>query len=206
MIIALTGPTCSGKTSIERELHKLGYGAVASHTTRQPRPGEVSGRDYCFVARDEMQAMLAGDELIEFNEFGGALYGLSKAEVLLSLSRNSKVAVVLDPNGKRNLREWALLRSVPFVATWVECSPAVQAKRFAARVAQLPSARLEDFLADRLTSMLGLENQWRERTGVFRGSRYELRMSSDSLTSQNLASFIDSYVCGLTVVQKQLDL
>jgi guanylate kinase len=197
MIIALTGPTCSGKTTIERELHKLGYGSVASHTTRALRPGEIDGKDYCFVSPVEMQAMIEANELIEFNRFGSTLYGISKVEVLWALANNIAAVVVLDPNGNHNLREWAASRGVSFRGVWVECSVHIQAQRFAARVAQVDGARVESFVADRLALMLGVEHEWRERTGAFCATRYDLRMSSDSLSPQKLASFIDDYRLGL---------
>lgn len=51
------------------------FGFSISHTTRQPREGEQTGREYHFVTRDEFQAAVQNNEFIEWAEFSGNMYG-----------------------------------------------------------------------------------------------------------------------------------
>lgn len=44
-------------------------------TTRKPRAGELDGRDYYFVEREEMELCINENEFIETAEFSGNLYG-----------------------------------------------------------------------------------------------------------------------------------
>lgn len=44
-------------------------------TTRKPRAGEVPGKDYTFVSREEMLKMIKNGEFLEYTEFSGNIYG-----------------------------------------------------------------------------------------------------------------------------------
>ena len=57
------------------------FGFSASHTTRQPRPGEEEGRDYHYVTREAMIELVEQGQFIENAEFSGNMYGTSKAAV-----------------------------------------------------------------------------------------------------------------------------
>ena len=46
-----------------------------SDTTRDPRPGEVDGKDYYFVSREEIEKAIANNEFIEHATFSGNTYG-----------------------------------------------------------------------------------------------------------------------------------
>lgn len=51
------------------------FGFSTSHTTRKPRNGELDGKDYHFVDREEMELRINDGEFIETAEFSGNLYG-----------------------------------------------------------------------------------------------------------------------------------
>jgi guanylate kinase len=55
--IILSAPSGGGKTSIARKLlaSRTDLGYSVSCTTRQPRDGEVDGRDYYFLSRAEVR-------------------------------------------------------------------------------------------------------------------------------------------------------
>lgn len=55
---------------------------LCSDTTRSPRPGEVDGKDYHFVSRDDFTKLLKSDGFfIEHAEFSRNLYGTSRRAV-----------------------------------------------------------------------------------------------------------------------------
>jgi guanylate kinase len=101
--LIIVGPSAVGKTTVVDRLLALVPSAVrlVTTTSRPPRPGEVDGRDYHFVSRDEFVAKRDNGEFLEWNEFCGYFYGSSK--VVLDGLRASHLAVfaVLDVNGAR---------------------------------------------------------------------------------------------------------
>ncbi|XP_049654946.1 guanylate kinase isoform X4 [Accipiter gentilis] len=76
--VVLSGPSGAGKSTLLKKLlkdYENIFGFSVSHTTRQPRPGEVNGKDYHFVTREEMQKEIDAGEFIEHAEFSGNMYG-----------------------------------------------------------------------------------------------------------------------------------
>ena len=96
--IVLVGKGASGKNFLMERFEKRGFRHLVSHTTRPMRVGEKEGDEYHFVSRDEFEKMIADDELLEYQEFGGELYGCSKKEW-----ENSDV-VIMAPQGVENLK------------------------------------------------------------------------------------------------------
>lgn len=75
-----------------------------SHTSRQPRPGEVDGKDYIFISRAKFEAMITRSEFVEWAENYGQLYGTSVG-VLDNLARdNHDVILDVDPRGAKALK------------------------------------------------------------------------------------------------------
>ena len=58
-----------------------------SVTTRKPRPGEVDGQDYYFISEEKFKAMIATQELLEWANVFGNLYGTPKASVEEALAK-----------------------------------------------------------------------------------------------------------------------
>ena len=54
-VLVLSGPSGAGKDTVIDELIKQDKDTVISisMTTRKPRPGEVDGKDYYFVSKEE---------------------------------------------------------------------------------------------------------------------------------------------------------
>ena len=71
ILIVVSGFSGSGKGTIMKELLQRydNYALSISATTRQPREGEVDGREYFFKTREEFEKMIAKDELIEYAKY-----------------------------------------------------------------------------------------------------------------------------------------
>jgi len=52
-----------------------------SHTTRQPRSGEVNGREYHFVSPAEFRSLVERDEFLEWATVHQSLYGTARSEL-----------------------------------------------------------------------------------------------------------------------------
>jgi guanylate kinase len=82
-VFVITGPSGVGKgTLIERLLEAIPELELSiSATTRQPRPGEVDGRDYHFLSPEEFRSRLEGGEFLEHASYSGNHYGTLRSEV-----------------------------------------------------------------------------------------------------------------------------
>nr|XP_028607469.1 guanylate kinase isoform X4 [Podarcis muralis]XP_028607470.1 guanylate kinase isoform X4 [Podarcis muralis] len=75
------------------------------NTTRQPRPGEVNGKDYHFVSREEMQKQIDAGGFIENAEFSGNMYGTSKAAIQAVQAQNQICILDIDMQGVKNIKK-----------------------------------------------------------------------------------------------------
>ena len=70
-----------------------------SMTTRQPRPGEMDGREYYFVTPEEFQRNIDNDNLLEWAEFVGNRYGTPKDKVEEKRREGKNVLLEIEVNG-----------------------------------------------------------------------------------------------------------
>jgi len=97
----ITGPSGAGKTSVIKRLleldRKLAFSVSA--TTRPRRPGEVHGRDYFFISREEFVRLREEGRLLEWTEFQGHLYGTPREQVVERLREGRDVIIDVEVNG-----------------------------------------------------------------------------------------------------------
>lgn len=100
-LIIISAPSGAGKTTIVNQaLQRLeGVRDSISYTSRAPRAGEEHGQDYHFVTRNEFEAMITRDELLEWAEVHGNLYGTSRVFVSEVLASGSDVILTIDVQG-----------------------------------------------------------------------------------------------------------
>ncbi|KAI0393603.1 guanylate kinase [Xylariaceae sp. FL0594] len=106
--VVISGPSGVGKSTLCQRLLAAHPGSLAttvSHTTRQPRPGEVEGESYYFVSRDEFQSLLARDAFIEHAEFNDNLYGTSRQTVIDQTASGSVVLLDIEMEGVKQLKK-----------------------------------------------------------------------------------------------------
>lgn len=105
ILYLVSGPSGSGKTTLCRRLALDGLAHYAiSCTTRQPRPGEVTGRDYYFLSVPEFQAEIAQGAFLEHAEVHGNFYGTLLSEVLTFLAQGKDVVMDIDVQGAEQVR------------------------------------------------------------------------------------------------------
>ncbi|XP_070582919.1 guanylate kinase [Erythrolamprus reginae] len=106
--VVLSGPSGAGKSTLLKKLlrdYDNVFGFSVSHTTRQPRPGEVNGKDYHFVTREEMQTEVDAGEFVEHASFSGNIYGTSKAAIQAVQAQNQICILDIDLQGVRNIKK-----------------------------------------------------------------------------------------------------
>ena len=105
-LYAIVAPSGAGKTSLVEALLKEEpkIRLSVSYTTRAPRSGEVNGRDYQFVSRDEFEALLKQGEFLEYAEVYGNLYGTSKSWITAARAAGDDVLLEIDWQGATQVR------------------------------------------------------------------------------------------------------
>jgi guanylate kinase len=103
----LSSPSGGGKTTIARLLleRRKDVGYSVSCTTRTPRPGEVNGKDYFFLSKEDFEARKAREEFAESAVVHGNLYGTLRSEVQRVLSGGKHVVMDIDVQGARQFAQ-----------------------------------------------------------------------------------------------------
>jgi guanylate kinase len=109
LMFVLSSPSGAGKTTLSRLLieRMSGLKMSVSATTRAMRPGEVDGRDYQFVDKARFEAMVKGDELLEWATVFDNRYGTPRAPVEAALSAGRDVLFDIDWQGTQQLKHKA---------------------------------------------------------------------------------------------------
>lgn len=108
-LFVIAAPSGAGKTSLVAALLARLPALVVSisHTTRQPRPGEVDGRDYHFVTTPQFEEQIAQSDFLEHANVFGNLYGTNREALLLQLTQGLDVILEIDWQGAAQvLKEW----------------------------------------------------------------------------------------------------
>lgn len=104
-LVVVSGPSGSGKSSIVRNLlGRLDIEFSVSATTRSPRPGEIDGRHYHFVNKENFEEMIASGELLEWAEYNGHYYGTPKSGVDRATGEGRDVLLEIEIQGARQIR------------------------------------------------------------------------------------------------------
>ena len=106
-LILLTGPSGVGKGTLLQALCQRhpDLPVSVSVTTRPPRPGEVEGKDYYFVPREQFQGLIEQGALLEWAEFAGNYYGTPKAPLMEKLAAGQGVILEIELQGARQVRQ-----------------------------------------------------------------------------------------------------
>lgn len=109
LMFILSSPSGAGKTTLaDRLLKKDGdMNLSVSATTRQRRPGESHGQDYYFVSEEEFVRMRDNNELLEWANVFGHLYGTPRGLVEDTLREGRDVLFDIDWQGAQQLDEVA---------------------------------------------------------------------------------------------------
>ena len=102
--MVITGPSGVGKGTLIKELLRRlpGLQLAVSATTRAAREGEVNGRDYHFLSREDFARRVDAGEFVEHAEYAGHRYGTLRTE----LARPARgIVLEIDVQGARQVRE-----------------------------------------------------------------------------------------------------
>lgn len=107
IFVVVTGASASGKTTVVDELMAALPSAtrMVTSTSRSPRPGEVHGKDYFFMSREDFESAIERGDFLEWAENYGNLYGSSRVELERLLQANEVVFGILDIKGAKAMKK-----------------------------------------------------------------------------------------------------
>lgn len=106
-LVIISGFSGAGKGTVVKALMNRYdcYALSISATTRQPRPGEVDGREYFFKTREEFEELIRQDALYEYAQYVSNYYGTPKAYVEEQLEAGKDVILEIEVQGALKVKE-----------------------------------------------------------------------------------------------------
>ena len=107
IIIVVSGFSGAGKGTLMKALTGKydNYALSVSATTRNPRPGEVNGREYFFVSNEEFEKLIKENGLIEHAGYVDHYYGTPRKFVEAKLSQGIDVILEIESQGALQIKE-----------------------------------------------------------------------------------------------------
>lgn len=107
-LFVFSGPSGVGKGTLNAKLFAEFGDQIAfsvSATTRAPREGEVDGKHYFFISRQEFENRIANNDFLEYAQFAGNFYGTPKPYVMSLLEQGKNVLLEIEVQGAMQVME-----------------------------------------------------------------------------------------------------
>jgi len=105
-LFIISAASGAGKTSLVKKLLTLinDLTLSISHTTRNPRPGEIDGKDYFFVTNEIFAEMVKEDKFLETAKCHGSFYGTSRNFVQKVRGTGKDIIFEIDWQGAKSIK------------------------------------------------------------------------------------------------------
>lgn len=176
-LVTITGPSLTGKTTLANLLENEGFVEVVSTTTRPMRKGEINGKHYNFVTREQFKEMKNSGLMIEEVEVNGNFYGVSRPAVESILKQGKNATVVVEPHGAQQVGDYCKLNNIPVFKVFIDNPVELLISRFKQRYANDDKAD-EVTYKNRLWTMTMVEpKEWIEP--AYNGQHYYDKVFSE---------------------------
>ncbi len=106
VLIVISGFSGVGKgTVVKKLIEKYGYSLSVSATTREPRPGEVDGKDYYFKTVAEFENLIDYNGFIEWAQYVENYYGTPRKFVEDEIEKGNNVILEIEVQGAMRVKE-----------------------------------------------------------------------------------------------------
>ncbi len=106
LLIVISGPAGSGKGTVNAHLLKRDdFAFSVSATTRAPRPGELDGKNYHFISREDFISRIENGGMLEYTEYCGNFYGTPKKEAEEVLASGKNLILEIEVEGAENIKK-----------------------------------------------------------------------------------------------------
>lgn len=101
IVFVISGPSGSGKGTVVEILREIypEAGVSISATSRKPREGEREGVNYYYKTREEFEALIEADEVLEHTEYNGNYYGTLRSEVQRIIGEGKDIILEIEVDG-----------------------------------------------------------------------------------------------------------
>ena len=101
LAFVISAPAGTGKTTLAKMLfHEFScVSSSISYTTRGPRVGEVNGKDYHFISKEQFEEKIRSGDFLEYAKVYDDYYGTSREFVNVELNQGKHVVLVIDTQG-----------------------------------------------------------------------------------------------------------
>lgn len=156
ILVVVSGFAGTGKGTVMKELLNRydSYALSISATTRNPRQGEVDGREYFFKTKEEFEQMIEAGEFLEHACYVGNYYGTPKKYVEEQLEAGKDVILEIEIQGALNIKAQFPEALLLFIAP---PSAEVLKQRLISRGTETPEV-IEKRLARAVEESQGIEN------------------------------------------------
>jgi len=106
-VFVVSAPSGAGKSTLAQRLVRTVPDLIfsISFTTRQPRPGEVDGREYFFIDDDRFDAMVRDGGFVEWVQVYGHRYGTGRQWLEGVLATGLDVLLDIETTGAQSVRK-----------------------------------------------------------------------------------------------------
>ncbi|MDP4153655.1 MAG: guanylate kinase [Bacillota bacterium] len=107
LIVVISGPSGVGKGTIIQRLKQIVDNCVfsVSATTRSPRPGEVNGKDYFFISKEDFEENIRNQKMLEYTMYNGNYYGTPEASAREAAAQGNIVLLDIEVEGAGNVKK-----------------------------------------------------------------------------------------------------
>lgn len=107
ILLVISGPAGSGKGTVIKSLmeNNKEFAYSVSATTRAPRPGEINGKNYHFISREDFCRRIEENGMLEYTEYCGNLYGTPREEAERALNSGINLILEIEVNGAENIKK-----------------------------------------------------------------------------------------------------
>ncbi len=105
IMVILSSPSGAGKTTLVNLLSENeDFEISISHTTRQPRPGEIQNKDYFFINDIEFKRLINNQEFLEYAKVFKNYYGTTRTPIINSLNKGRNILFDIDWQGADQIK------------------------------------------------------------------------------------------------------
>lgn len=107
LVVFVSGSSGSGKNTVINKLleNNKSYGFITSYTTRAMREGDVEGKNYYFVTKEQFENKIKEGDMLEFDLFSDNYYGIGKEAIAKKLTECDVALKDLTVAGVKNSKE-----------------------------------------------------------------------------------------------------
>lgn len=107
LILIISGLSGSGKDTVINRLEEIStidFHFVVTCNTRKKREGEIDGKDYHFISREQFLKMIENGEMLEHSVVYDDLKGVPRFEIEKAMEKGKDMILRLDYQGMRKVK------------------------------------------------------------------------------------------------------